>query len=574
MSTQGWTINNSAHTITFFSAPANGSAITVKEYAQGAVNSTDYWAMGAWGPSVGYPSVVEFFGQRLFFAATNNNPQTLWASKISNYSNFGKSVPTADDDSITATIAARQVNAVTDLIPLKDLIVLTVGAEWKSGGGQNNVLTPSTISFTPTTNYGSSDLPALVIGDSGVFVQGRGSYVRDIGYQFSVDNYTGNDLTIFASHLVQGYTLVDWCYQQTPWSVIWAVRNDGVLLGLAYFKEQQVSGWFHCDWVNGFVESVCSITENGKDVVYLSIRRVINGATVRYIERMGDRFFGDQRDYFFVDAGLTYDGRNTTTAPSATMKLTGGVNWTSAEDLTLTCTGYTPFSAGSVGNWVKLYQQTPELDGNGNPVTDEFGIVQMTTTTCVVQVKAYTSSTVVTVRSIGNVDPAFQAVNIALWDYCPKNFSGLSHLEGQTVAMLADGNVKPRQTVVSGAVTIDYPASVVHIGLPIQADFETLEVNIPGSESIRAKNKSINQINLIVENTRGAQFGRDADDLTEVPSRQVSDGYYNPNSLQNSLIDAFITNVWAKDGRVFIRQDDPLPLGILGVIVDTSVGGN
>lgn len=573
MATQGWTINNTAHTITFFQPPAAGAAISVKEFPQGAVNATDYWALGAWGPASGYPSVVEFFGQRLFFAGTANNPQTLWSSKISNYSNFGKSVPTADDDAITATIAARQVNAITDLIPLKDMIVLTVGAEWKSGGGTNNVLTPSTISFTPTTNYGAASVPALVIGDSGVFVQGRGSYVRDIGYQFSVDNYTGNDLTVFASHLVQGYTIVDWAYQQTPWSVIWAVRNDGVLLGLAYFKEQQVQGWFHCDWVNGFVESVCCITEGGKDVVYLSIRRVINGNTVRYIERMGDRFFTDQRDYFFVDAGLTYDGRNTTTAPSATMTLTGGVDWTSTENLTLTCTGYTPFSPSSIGNWVKLYLNTPVVDDDGNLITDEFGQVQYTQSLQVCQISAYTSSSVVTVRSIGNVGPAFQNAAIGLWDYCPKTFSGINHLEGQTVSILADGNVKPRGVVTGGTVSIDFPASVVHIGLPIQSDFETLEVNVPGAESIRSKNKSINEISLIVENTRGAMFGRDVDNLEEVPPREVTDGYYNPNSLQNSLIDAYITNVWSQDGRVFIRQNDPLPLGILGVIVDVSVGG-
>jgi hypothetical protein len=572
MATQGWTIDNVGHKITFFQPPANGAAITVKEYAQGAVNSTDYWALGAWGPATGYPSVVEFFGQRLFFAGTANNPQTLWASKISNYTNFGKSVPTADDDAITATIAARQVNAITDLVPLKDMIVLTVGAEWKSGGGTNNVLTPSTISFTPTTNYGASTVPALVVGDSGVFVQGRGSYVRDIGYQFSVDNYTGTDLTVFASHLVQGFTIVDWAYQQTPWSVIWAVRNDGALLGLAYFKEQEVSGWFHCDWVNGFVESVCCITEGGKDVVYLSIRRVINGNTVRYIERMGDRFFTDQRDYFFVDAGLTYDGRNSTAAPAATMTLTGGVNWVSTENLTLTCAGYTPFSPGSIGNWVKLYINTPVLDSDGNPVTDEFGKVQTTQSVQVCQVNAYTSSSVVTVRSIGSVSAPFQNVAIGSWDYCPKTFSGLSHLEGQTVAILADGNVKPRGVVTGGSVSIDYPAAVVHIGLPIQSDFQTLEVTVVGGESIRSKQKSINQISLIVENTRGAKFGRDVNSLTEVPPRQVSDGYYNPNSVQNDLINAYITNVWSQQGSIFIRQDDPLPLGILGVIVDTSVG--
>lgn len=264
MADQGWTIDNVAHTITFYSAPANGAAISVKEYAQGAVNASDIWALGAWGPKTGYPGEVEYFAGRLWFAGTPDRPQSIWTTRISNFSNFGKSVPTADDDAITATLSAKQVNAITDLLPLKDMVMLTTGAEWKVGAGSNNVITPSTVSFSPQSNYGASSLPGLVVGDSGLFVQGRGSYVRDIGYQFAVDSYTGNDLTVFASHLVQGHTIVDWTYQQTPFSVVWAVRDDGILLGLAYMREQQVMGWFRCDTVNGFVESVCSVTEGNE----------------------------------------------------------------------------------------------------------------------------------------------------------------------------------------------------------------------------------------------------------------------------------------------------------------------
>lgn len=557
---QGWSIDNVEHTITFLEPPASGAVIVVKEYAQGAVNATDLWAYGAWGPAWGYPSEVEFFASRLFFAGTVRNPQTIWATKINSYSNFGKSVPTADDDAITATLNAKQVNAITDLIPLDNMIMLTTGGEWKTGGGSNDVLTPSTVSFKPQSNYGASKLPGLVVGESGLFVQGRGSYVRDIGYQFAVDSYTGNDLTIFASHLVQGYSIVDWTYQQSPFSVVWAVRNDGVLLGLAYFKEQQVSGWFHCDTTNGFYESVCSITEGDEDIVYVIVRRFINGVSVRFVERLNTRFFGDQRDAFFVDAGLSYDGRNTNGYATATMTLTGGVTWSDQEDLTLTCS-VARFTAGSVGNWVKLYTN----------VTDEDGVT--TTELKVVEVTAYISATVVTVRGIGFVDVHFQGATITTWDYCPLTFTGVTHLEGQKVSILADGNVVDPMVVVGGAVTLDYPAAVVHIGLPITADFETLEINVIGQESVRDKRKTISKVSMVVNQTRALKVGPDAAHLRETQPRVVTDGYYDPNSLQNDLVEAYIDTTFGTSGRVFVREDQPLPVCILGVIPDVSVAG-
>lgn len=557
---QGWNISNTSHTITFLEAPAAGAAISIKEYAQGSVNASDLWALGAWGDAVGYPGEVEFFASRLFFAGTTRNPQTIWSTKINNYNNFGKSVPTADDDAITATLNAKQVNAITDLIPLDNMIMLTTGGEWKTGGGANDVLTPSTVSFKPQSKYGASKVPGLIIGDSGLFVQGRGSYVRDIGYQFAVDSYTGNDLTIFASHLVQGYQIVDWTYQQSPFSVVWAVRNDGALLGLAYFKEQQVSGWFHCDTTNGFYESVCSITENNTDVVYVIVRRIISGQTVRYVERLGDRFFSDQRDAFFVDSGLTYDGRNTNGFASATMRLTGGIAWDDQEDLTLTCSS-ARFTAGSIGNWVKLY--TNVTDGDGL-VTQEMRVVKVT---------GYTSTTVVTVRGIGAVEPEFRNADITTWDYCPITFSGIDHLEGQRVSILADGNVVDPTTVSGGSVTLDYPAAVVHIGLPITADFETLEINVIGQESVRDKRKTVSKATLVVNQSRALKVGPDPTRLREVPPRVVSDGYYNPNSLQDDLVEAYIDTTFSTNGRIFVREDQPLPACILGVIPDVSVAG-
>lgn len=570
---QGWSVDNVAHTITFLEAPANGAAVTVNEFSTPATNATALWAFGAFGPFSGYPIDVELFSNRLWFAGTANNPTTVWASKVSQWNDFGTHVPIEDDDAITATMVAKQVNAIQDLVPLADLVELTTGSVWRTMGGTNAVLTPSTISFKPQSNYGCSKLGALVVGDSAVFVQGTGAHVRDLDYDFATDKYRGNDLAVFASHLVEGHTILDWAYQETPFSTIWAVRDDGVLLGIAYFKEQQVLGWFHCDTRNGFYESVCSITEGEEDVVYVVVRRVINGATVRYIERLDTRFQADQRDYFFVDAGLSYDGRSTTLAPNAVMTLNGGTSWTEDEILTLTCT-FPIFSATNPGDWVKLYAYTPVLDGDGNPVFDEFGVPQQTQALCVVQITAVSTANIVSAHGIGTIPAQFRNTPIKPWDFCPVTLSGLGHLVGQKCAILADGNVQPQQVVsAAGSVTMASPAAVIHVGLPIQSDFETLEVNAIGQESVRDKRKIISKVSLIVVDSRGGKVGPDPDHLYEVPSRQVSDGYYAPNSLQSDLLEGYTSGTWSTKGRVFVRQDDPLPLAILGVIADVSVAG-
>jgi hypothetical protein len=67
--------------------------------------------------------------------------------------------------------------------------------------------------------------------------------------------------------------------------------------------------------------------------------------------------------------------------------------------------------------------------------------------------------------------------------------SGLTWLEGQTVSILADGAVRPQQVVTGGAITLDDPASKIQVGLPIEADLETLPLafEIAGYGSARPK---------------------------------------------------------------------------------------
>lgn len=258
------------------------------------------------------PGAVTYHDQRRCFGGTNNNPQTFYATRTGDFDNMDYSRPLQDDDSVEATIAARQVNEIRHLLSLGDLVIFTSGGEWIVPTDQNDVFSPTNISFKAQGFRGSSHVPPVTIGETAIFIQEKGSRVRDLQYTFEADKYTGNDLSIMSRHLFEKNTIVDWCYAQEPYSIIWVVRDDGVLLSMTYLREHGIFGWTR-HTTDGLFESVCSVSEGGEDVVYAIVKRTINGVDKRYIERMQERTFPSLEDSFCVDSGLTYDGDPTTT---------------------------------------------------------------------------------------------------------------------------------------------------------------------------------------------------------------------------------------------------------------------
>lgn len=544
---QGWVIDAAADTITFHVAPPTGSNnIGVQEFAVPASGgSTDVFSLSAWGTRFGYPAEVEFFGGRLAFASTTDQPQTVWMSKVGNYIDFGKTIPSVDDDAITATINARQVNRIKELVPLAELILMTTGGEWKTTGGQDEVLTPTTVGFKPQSYHGSAELPALVIGTSALFVQNRGYVVRDIGYSFESDGYSGNDLTVFASHLTEGKPIVDWAYQQIPYSVVWAVRDDGVLLALTYMRDQSVVAWTPMD-VDGLVESVTVIPEGGEDSVYVSVRRTVGGQEKRYIERLSSRLVTDVREGKFLDSHLTYDGRNKT---ATTMTATGAA-WTVGQAITLTASA-AAFAVGDLDDVIVL--------GYGAGVNARLRIT------------TFTSATVVQAQVVTPIPTSLRGVATTDWGFARDTLSGLSHLNGRTVGVLADGFVQDDKVVTAGSITLDEPGVLVHAGLRYASDLETLEINVPGGATTRLQNKLIKRLGIIVQDTRGIMAGPDFDKLEEWEPR-TAEPTTAPPDVQNGCLQVWITGSWAEKGRVCIRQADPLPMSILGVIPDVTMG--
>jgi hypothetical protein len=282
-----------------------------------------------------YPSVVGYFQQRLVLANTNNDREKVWMSQVGAYTNFSISTPLQDDDAISFVLDSDYLSPVGHLIRLKNLIIFNDSAEWVIKGDPAGGITPLAINasqegYAGALAYGGVDqhhqaprssVRPIVIGNTILYIQARGTVIRDFRQENTPAgeaDYGGSDLTIFSPHLFFGHALTGLAYQQQPHSIAWIVREDGVLLGCTYLREQEILGWHrHDTGAAGEFEQVLVVPDHdiglaGEDVVYFIVKRTIDGATVRFVERFASREVTDE-DAFFVDAGLSYDGAPVTT---------------------------------------------------------------------------------------------------------------------------------------------------------------------------------------------------------------------------------------------------------------------
>lgn len=507
-----------------------------------------------------YPNVGTYFQQRLVFANTDNNVEKVEMSQVGRYNNFTKRSPTQDDDSISFTVAGRQVNEIRALLPLLKLLIMTSGGEWVAEGDSSGAITPYAINLKPYSYYGISDLDPIVSGNNALFVQYGANIVRDLAFDLNVDGYKGSDLTVFSAHLLEGYTIVDWAYQQKPDSIVWMVRSDGVLLGMTYVPEHNVIGWHRHD-VDGTVENVLSIPEGTDFATYLVVKRTVDSRTVRYIERMNDRRVSDIVDFVGMDCSLSYDGRNTTT--SHTMTLSGGTDWDYEESLTLTSSTFY-FTSDDVGRQIHLTGS----DGDVIRFTIVTGPSPGFTTTAVSGVPHKT------------VPASLRSTATSTWSKAISEVTGAWHLEGKNVSVFGDGFVvaNPNNsayttvTVTDGTITLSENYAVIHVGLPITCDLETLDIDQINSETLADKGKLINEVTVFVKDSRGYFAGQSLpttdnslDGLIESKVRDNED-YDSPIALQTGKIETKIESSWNDNGRVVLRQTDPIPLTVLAIV--------
>lgn len=506
------------------------------------------------------PSVVAYYQQRLMMANQNNNTEKIFGSRSGMFKNFSISSPLQDDDAVTFGIAGRQVNAVRHLVDLGTLVALTASAEYFIEGNQDG-----TLSATQPPNprqigaNGASAIMPMIVNDSLVYAQARGSVIRDLRYEIQAQGqqagYRGRDLTVFATHLFINQTISRMDYAQIPNSIAYIVRADGTMLGLTYLPEHEIWGWHRHD-TDGTFEDVCVAPAGAVDEPYVIVKRTINGVVKRYIEYLPARDFTDiEVDAKFMDSHLTYDGRNTA---ATTVTLSTGAGWTIDDTITVTAAAGTPFIAGYVGDDVVVWSGTTEVS---------------------IRVVTFTSTTVVSGTPNMTVPVVLRSTALTTWGRAVDQVSGLDHLEAKNISAFGDGNViaNPNNdayntvTVTAGVATFDRPYLIIHAGLPYLADFQTLDLDISGQQ-LRERKKKITHIALLVESSRGIFAGPDFDTLNELQPEPITT-YNQPWPLKTGVVDMSIAATWDESGSFAVRQKDPLPLTILSAIPIGEIGG-
>ena len=431
--------------------------------------STTDFALGSFSDTTGYPSCVTFFEQRLVFAGTTTQPQTLFFSRSADYENFDDQYheTVADDDAIVYTIASNQVNAIRFLTATRTLIIGTAGGEFAvNGGGTGEAITPTNILINKQSNHGAANVDGIAVGNATLFLQRAKRKIRELAYNFDVDGYVAPDLTILAEHVTES-GITQMAYQEEPNSIVWCVRADGQLLGFTYQREQQVTAWHRHIFGGSFgsgnavVESVEVLpTDNSEYQVWVIVKRTIDGATKRYVEYLHNQDFDETDDtsFNYLDSQLAYDGSATTT------------------------------------------------------------------------------------------------------------ISGLDHLEGEEVSILADGATHPNKTVSSGAITLDRSSTKVKVGLPYVSLLQTMRIDA-GSQNgtSQSKTKRIYEITARLYESIGIEIGPDLDNMERIPFRSSANAMNSGVNVFTGDKDIEFRGNYETDGFIFVRQNQPLPLTVLSL---------
>ncbi|NMY20829.1 hypothetical protein [Pseudomonas sp. WS 5410] len=427
------------------------STTVVSGIVRGAITSAvaspaNAWSVegSVWNDIDGYPSTGTLYQQRLVAAGSPNYPQTWWESRTSEYLNF--ELGTKDDDALSFTLSSDQINPITHMAQINALIALTYGGEFTITGGVEKPITPTNVQTKNPSAYGCNNVKPVRIGNELYFIQRSNRKLRAMAYKYDSDSYGSPDMSVLSEHATES-GIIDMAYQQEPESILFLVRNDGVIATLTVDRDQDVVGWAR-QITDGQFESVASIPTETGEQMWAIVNRTVNGVQTRYVER----FTSGIR----VDCGIS-----ATSEPGA-----------------------------------------------------------------------------------------------AVW-------SGLAHLEGKVVDIVADDVVMQQQTVTGGQVTIPRNAFKVQIGLPFKTKIKTLTPEIQGNTgSAQGNSMRIAEITLRFLQTTGCDVDGQPLAFRELGSQELD----KPPELFTG--DKRIETLGWDRGRasIVIEQNQPLPFHLLCVI--------
>lgn len=489
-----------------------------------------------------YPALSFLYQQRRCFAGSRNGPNTIAASQVGTFDGFRRSIPALPDDYFTLALGAARTQQIKHVVSLDDLMIFTASSEWRLSAS-NGFAATQPPDLRPQSNIGIGSIPPLVVGTDIMYIQTAGRTVYRMNYSFDFNKFLSEDISVLSKHLFKNRRVVGWCYAQEPHFLVFLFFDDGTALNFAYNREQQVFAWTRAE-TDGFIDACCAVREDGQDRVYIAVRRLVNGSYQRFFERQAMRDFSNVAEAFFVDCGVTQQSF------VAISNVAGGVV-------------YTATAHGLVdGQNIRLYDivgedlTNPDFDINTRYRVNVTASNQFT-------LEDYELGTAV------NIDNFIYASGGKV-RLMSNTITGLSHLNGRTVVALADGFVVPGLVVSGGSVTLPFQAGIRTAGLPYESEIHTLELERE-EQPTRGRRKSVAYLVARILETRGIATGLRPEEVYEVKERDY-EPYNDPVNPGSEIIRVPVAEGWEDELKLIIKQSQPLPMTILSVIPEYTVG--
>lgn len=491
------------------------------------------------------PSLCAHFQQRRILAATDNLPNGIWGSTINapnNYSN--RDVPLANE-AYSFYLDIPAPDKISHILAMRDsLIAFTPRGIYRLRGAEQRALTATDFINEQQNGRGCGMARPVWAGEDIIFASLRGNAVYALSYADQQGSLRSDDLSVIAGDLFSPEKApIRFAWAEEPHRLLWVLRSDGTLLSLTYVKEQNVYAWAP-HYTRGEILDICVVREATRDTLYLLVRRTIAGATKYFIEQMQPRRVNSAEEGWFVDCALGLD-------PDP-VNIEAVFTFNAAETSVTIDSATAAFVVGDIGKhiraWGGLYEITSFTD--------------TTTVVCSVINRPWADF-----KNPGGP----RLARAGQWTMGAKfgTITGLSHLNGMTTSVLADGDVFLNVPVSGGTITLQQPASLVRVGLSYRSRGVTLPLTTPDNQLLNEE-KRIVGAGVRVNRTRGLRVGQHGQTLYE--SKDGSFDYWNqPIPLRSEVSYANVEAKWDKDQQLEFLQTYPLATEVLGLVTAMEV---
>jgi hypothetical protein len=280
-------------------------------------DATAEWRLGAWSGYTGFPAAVGIFEDRLGMAGTLFEPLNAWYSVNADYDSHTVSNPLVDDDAVNVRMTGGKLNGIQWLSDGRDIVVGTEGS--LRAIGRNDLagaFSPTNVRQRTETTVPVSYIPPILIESMLLVLDIYRTKLMEVGYTQDVDGYVARELSALNEHLL-GKGIRDYAYQASPHKILWMVTDEGTLLAATYDRDQEVFGVTECELGgDAYAEAVVTLpgTDKDGDQVWLTVRRTVDGSTVRYVEYLS-AFYREgytEQDYpIYAHSAGVYAGTST-----------------------------------------------------------------------------------------------------------------------------------------------------------------------------------------------------------------------------------------------------------------------